>query len=448
MAKRSTPKRTPLKRTNPKRDNPKRPAAKPTTSKQDIPKRDNTFEVDIEGMAYGGSGIGRFRRRTVFVPFTIPGERVQVRPVSEHEHYVQAEGVRLVDASGDRVYPACSAFGAEGCVRCHWQHIAYEAQLLLKQDVLADQLDRMGKVKQVDVLPTIASPEQWGYHYHMTFTVTPDGKLGLPARDPKATVMVHDCQLLHPDLRELYDSLDMELEGISKVRVQLGSDGERMLILTVAEDAAPELEADFPTSVSIILPSNEPMTLIGDSHSLYDIAGRTFRVTAGSFIRPNVSQLTNLSNALLSFMGLTGSEKVLDLYAGVGLFSAALAPHAGQVTMVESFPPAVTDADANLSSFDNVDVIEGGVDNVLESLSDTYDVAVVDPPSTGLPGSVVSQLLRLGVKRLVYVSDDPAVLAKDTRRMEKTGYRLVRVQAIDLSPQTYYIDTIALYEKT
>lgn len=399
-------------------------------------------------MAHGGSGIGRHHRRTVFVPFTIPGERVLVRPVSEQEHYIHAEGVRLLEASADRVYPACAPFGANGCVRCHWQHIAYEAQLLLKQDVLADQLERVGKVRQVNIRPTISSPLEWGYHYHMTFLVTPDGKLGLPGRDPKRIVTTHECQLLHPELLALYDNLDLELEGISRVRLQIGSDGAKMLMLTVIEEAAPELEADFPASVNLILPSNEPVNLIGDAHSRYDVGNRSFRVTAGSYIRPNIPQLTNLAQTVDSLLNVQPDEQVLDLYAGVGIFSAKLAARAARVTLVESYPPAVTDADENLSDFDNVDVFEGGVESVLESLDEPYHAAVIDPPSSGVPGKVIDRLARLGVKRLVYVSDDPGTLARDTRRLEKAGYRLVTVQPIDLSPQTYYVDSVALYINT
>lgn len=411
-------------------------------------KRDDTFEIEITGMAHGGSGFGRYRGRTVFVPFTIPGERVLVRSVSEQKHYIHAEGVRLLEASADRVYPACEVFGPKGCVRCHWQHMTYEAQLLLKQDVLADQLERVGKVRGVEIHPTIPSPAQWGYHYHMTFVVTPDGKLGLPGRDPKTVVTAHECQLLHPDLLALYESLDLDLTGISRVRLQLGSDGAQMLILTVTEDAAPELEADFPASVNLILPSNEPVNLIGESHSRYDIGGRVVRVTAGGYIRPNIEQIPNLVGAVESLLDPRDGENVLDLYAGVGIFSAALARRAALVTLVESYPPAATDADLNLKDFDNVDVIEGGVETVLESLDERYDAAVIDPPSNGVAGVVIDELARLGVKRLIYVSDDPAALARDTQRLEKAGYRLVVAQPVDLSPQTYYIDTVALYKNT
>ena len=409
-------------------------------------KRDETFEIEITGMAHGGSGFGRYRGRTVFVPFTIPGERVLVRPVSQAEHYIHAEGVRLVEASADRVYPACEVFGSKGCVRCHWQHMTYEAQLLLKQDVLADQLERVGKMRGVEVQPTIPSPVQWGYHYHMTFVVTPDGRLGLPGRDSKAVVTTHDCQLLHPDLLALYESLDLDLTGISRVRLQLGSGGAQMLILTVTEDAAPELEADFPASVNLILPSNEPVNLIGESHSRYAIDGRELRVTAGSFIRPNIEQIPNLVRAVQTLLDLRDGENVLDLYAGVGVLSAALAPRASLVTLVESYPPAVTDADLNLSDFDNVDVIEGGVETALQSLDERYDAAVIDPPSNGVEGALIGALARLGVKRLVYVSDDPAALARDSRRLAKAGYRLILAQPVDLSPQTYYIDTVALFD--
>src|SRR5690606_39089684 len=162
----------------------------------------------------------------------------------------------------------------------------------------------------------------------------------------------------------------------------------------------------------------------------------------------NVDQIPNLVDALESLLDLTDGERVLDLYAGVGIFSAALARRAALVTLVESYPPAVTDADLNLSDFDNVDVIEGGVETVLESLDENYDAAVIDPPSNGVPGAVINELKRLQVERIVYVSDDPATLARDSRRLAKAGYKLVVAQPIDLYPQTYYVDTLALYKNT
>jgi 23S rRNA (uracil1939-C5)-methyltransferase len=187
------------------------------------------------------------------------------------------------------------------------------------------------------------------------------------------------------------------------------------------------------------------MNLIGDSHLRYTIGGRTLRVTAGSFFRANVSQLENLVKVVLDMLSLTGKEAVLDLYAGVGLFSAFIAPHASLVTLVESYPPAVTDADENLQDFDNIDVMEGSVEEFFDELDERYDVALLDPPGSGLSVDVIDALGESAIPRLVYVSSDAATLARDAKRLAKHGYSLELAQPIDLAPQTSYIDTVTLF---
>ena len=407
------------------------------------------FELDIDGMGDSGSGMGRWNKRLVFVPYTIPGERVLARPVEMTDTHILADGVKLIDASADRVYPVCPHFGPHKCGRCQWQHMNYQAQLLIKQDMLADALSRIGDLSdrelEAALRPTLPSPDEWYYNYHMTFNVTADGKPGFPGADGKSVYPISECHILHPDLLDLYHLLDLDLTGIKRVRLQMGSDGERMIILTTTEEDAPELETDLPASLNLILPDNVPMNLIGDSHSRYTIKGHDFRVTAGSFIRPNIALLPALIDAVLAALDLRGGENVLDLYAGVGMFSRFAAERAALVTLVESYPPAVTDADANLETFDNVDVIEGGVESVLETLEDRYDAAILDP-SAGLSRDAFEDIS--AIPTLVYVSDNPTTLARDAKRLKRAGYKLVSAQPIDLSPQTYYVDTIACFHKT
>ncbi len=346
----------------------------------------NPFELTIESIANGGAGVGFHRRKPVFVPYTIPGERLIARPVEVGERHTIAEGVTLLDASADRIYPICPHFGPGRCGRCQWQHIDYAAQLLLKQDILADQLGRLGALNDREIeaalQPMIGAVEQWNYNTRMTFTVTDSLTLAFPAANG-GLIPVDICYIMKPELLALYQQLDLELEGIRRVTLQLGSDGERMIILALAQDEAPELETDLPASVNAILPDNEPMNLIGDSHSRYTVGGRSFRVTAGSSFRANLSQLDTFAATVMALLDLKDGETVLDLYAGVGVFSAFAAPTAGLVTLVESYPPAVTDADENLADFDNVDVIEGSVEEVLPTLEDVYDVAIVDPARAG-----------------------------------------------------------------
>ena len=415
----------------------------------------NTFELTIDSIGNGGAGVGMRGKRPVFVPYTIPGERVIARPVEEAERQTLAEGVKLLDSSADRVYPVCPHFGPGRCGRCQWQHIAYEGQLLLKQDILADHLSRISGLSdraiESALRPTVGSPDQWGYNYQMTFNVTPDRKLafngagqtfGLHSNSP---FPIEVCHILHPDLLDLYHQLDLELEGIKRVKLQIGSDGERMIVLSLAQDEAPELEIDLPASVNVLLPDNEPMNLIGDSHATYTINGQTFRATAGSSFRANLSQMPNLCRIVDDLLALNADDSVLDLYAGVGVFSAFAAPKASLVTLIESYPPAVTDADENLSRFDNVDVIEGSVEDVLPTLEDAYDAAIVDPSSRGLSKEALDSLVGTQAARIVYLSEDAASLARDAKRLLAQGYRLESAQPIDSAPQTYYFDIAALF---
>lgn len=429
---------------------------------------DNAFQVEIEAMGTGGLGIGRHGQRTVYLPFTIPGETVIARPLETAETFIRAEGITLIESSADRIMPRCPHFGIRRCGKCQWQHIDYAAQVLIKQDVFTEELER-GGIKNPPVRPIIASPKAWGYNHHMIFTVggdrTPipngvdeDGEpaflpnpslfLGFPSIDDRELISIAECHILHPDLLDLYEQLDLDLTGLRRVKVQIGSDGATMLILTALEDIAPQVESELRVSVNLILPDNEPMNLIGESHTRFKVHGREFRVTAGSFFRSNVDQVPALVDSVLNLLDLRHDDAVLDLYAGVGLFSAFIAPHADLVSMVESYPPAVTDADKNLETFGNVDVFEGGVDSVLNALDEQYSAAVIDPPAQGISADALKALTELGVERAALIVDDAGALAKEVKKFVRAGYTLQAIQPIDLAPQTWYVDAVALFTRT
>jgi 23S rRNA (uracil1939-C5)-methyltransferase len=408
----------------------------------------DTFELELEAMAHGGSALGRHEGRTVFVPYTIPGERIEARLTGAKGRAAFAEGVRLLDASADRVFPRCPHFGPHKCGRCHWQHIAYSAQLLLKQDILADQLARVGGFDEADVRALIPSPEEWYYNDRITMLPLPDGSLGYPSADPGHTFAISECHIIHPDLLALKEALNLEtVESLQQVRLARGSDGALMVMLSLPEAAAPELEVDVDASVNLLLEDNEPVNLVGETHTRHVVGGRSFRATAGSSFRANTAALDNLVSVVLDALALTGSEKVLDLYAGVGLFTAFAAPRAESVTMVESYPPAATDAETNLDEFENVTIIEGAVEDFLDEPDEAYDVVILDPPPEGLSIPAMDGLAALGAARLVYVSSDPASLARDAKRLAAHGYNLRTVQPLDLAPQTYYIDAVAVFER-
>ncbi len=410
------------------------------------------IEITLETMANGGSALGRSAGRTVFIPYTIPGETVMAQVVAEKGRTLFAEGQTLLSASADRVFPRCEFFGPRKCGGCQWQHIAYGAQLLLKQDVLADQLERIGGLPDAEVRPVIPAPAEWGYNEHMTFVRTADGRLGFPGAMiapgmDAAAAVVTACRVLHPDLLELKESLELEkMTGIEEATF-IRTDDAPMLLLRMTDDLPPELETDLPMSVNLWLNNGEAVNLIGDLHAQHTVSGHTFRVTAGSPFRANRSQLPALADAVWSALELTGSEHLLELYAGVGFFSALLAPHTRRLTLVEDDSDAVDDADFNTRDFAHVDVIEGAVEDAWDALEDGVDVALVDPPAReGLSAAALDGLTALAPRRIVYVSGDPATLARDAKRLTAQGYRLAYAQPLDFAPHTFALETVVRFD--
>ncbi len=405
----------------------------------------DVLEVELTGIAHGGSAFGRCEGRIVFVPYTIPGERVRVRIMDEKPRYAHGEAVEILKASPARLEAPCPHFGPGLCGGCQFQHVAYQHQLELKRQVVLDQLRRIGRLEAPDVLPTIPSPVQWHYRSHSTFTMSPEGRLGFYSDDGRSILPVEVCHILHPALLELFQQLDLDAEGIERVKFQVGSDpADRMLVIQTTDDLPPEIEVDVPVSVNLLLSDNEPVNLVGSPQVVYQVLGRDFRVTAGGFFQVNLPVAAILVEQVLHHLAPGAGETVLDLYSGVGLFTAFIAERAGLVVSVESYPPAASDAEVNLADLENVEIIEGPVEAVLEDLEGPIDAIVLDPPRTGVSEVVVKQLGRLAARRIVYVSCDPATLARDVHQLAGHGYRLRVVQPVDMFPQTYHIETVAV----
>lgn len=409
---------------------------------------DDTFELTLDEMVHGGQALGRHAGRAIFVPYAIPGERILARLTDDRGRYAFAAGATLLEPSPHRVEPRCPHFGPGGCGGCHFQHIDYAAQPGYKRDVVIDQLTRIGGFSDPVVHPTLPSPDAWAYRHHATFHVDAEGSLCFVGTDNQTLIPIEECHIIRPELLDLFYELNLDgIPELDRVRLQSGSDGDLMAILSTRDDEAPELEVTLPVSINFLLSDNEPVNLIGASHVTYAVRGRRFRVTAGGFFQVNLPQAAALVDLVLARLDLRGGELVLDLYAGVGLFTAFIAERASLVTSIESYPPAVTDADENLADLDNIDLIEGNVEDVLPDLEGPFDAAVLDPPRTGLDVRALDALVAHAPGRIVYVSCEPSTLARDAKRLVKHGYRLVDVQPVDMFPQTYHIECVALMSR-
>jgi 23S rRNA (uracil1939-C5)-methyltransferase len=405
------------------------------------------FEIELTSSAYGGESIGRLPDgRAVFVPFTIPGEKARIELVEEKRGYARARLLEVLEPSPQRSTPRCSHFGL--CGGCHYQHMPYLAQLAAKTAILRDQLERIGGLKAPLIQPAIASPQEFQYRNHVQFHLTPQGKLGYHRPRSEAVFAIQECHLPEPALNELWPQLDFEaLAEIERIGLRLGAEDDIQVILESRNSLPPDLSVvELPISVVHLSPAGAQV-LAGSPDITISVLGRLFRVSAGSFFQTNTAIAQAMVEHVLAILALDRTAVALDVYCGVGLFSAFLAPRVERLIGIEVSPSATDDFSANLDEFDNVELYEAPAEIVLPGLDFQPDVILVDPPREGIGRNALDGLLRLASSRLVYVSCDPATLGRDSRRLAAGGYALEQVTLFDQFPQTYHIESISLWSK-
>ena len=408
------------------------------------------LELDVTHIAHGGEAFGRSEGKVIFVPQAIPGERVRVKIVREKKTWARARLLEVLVPSPDRVAPPCPYFGVDGCGGCQWQHIAYERQLALKREVVVDQLRRLGHIENPPVLDVLAVGEPFHYRNHMQFTVGPDGRLGLLKAESHTVVPVDSCLLLHPDLAEMYESLELEWDALRRVILRAGvNTGDRMIILETDSDEEPEIAIDVPVSVVLHRPKKPPFPLAGLPFIHERVGEHTFRISSESFFQVNTAGAEVLVRLVREFLAPKGHETLLDLYCGVGLFGLSLSHEVGLVVGIDASESAMEDAAYNAEAVgaENVALHEGPVEEVLDALWEPAELVVLDPPRSGAGRSVFENLRRLGARRIVYVSCDPATLARDAAYLTELGYHLRVVQPVDMFPQTYHVESVSLWER-
>jgi 23S rRNA (uracil1939-C5)-methyltransferase len=414
----------------------------------------STFDLQLEKLTYGGDAMGRLPDgRAVFVPFGLTGERVRIRLTEERKNFARGELVEILEPSPDRITPKCKHFGV--CGSCHYQHLPYEKQLAAKTEILRDQLTRIGKIQNPPVAPMIPSPTAWNYRNHVQFHLTEAGELGYVAasaadKESGPVLAIDECHLPEESIHAAWPQLEFEPGAdVERVSLRAGAEDDLMLLLESDVPYAPELEIEAGISVAHVF-EGHTVVLAGNDHIFMEVKDRPFKVSGTSFFQVNTAMAGKLVEHLLSEMPVSASDTLLDLYCGVGLFSAFFASRAGRVIGVESSESACEDFAVNLDEFDNVELYEGAAEEILPVLVTqiaNLGCAIVDPPRAGLAPRVVDALQALGPRVIAYVSCDPSTLARDARRLIQGGYRLRQVTPFDLFPQTYHIESISMFEK-
>ena len=384
--------------------------------------RGEVLELDLLSWGRLGEAMATHDGHDIFVFGGIPGERVVAEITAIRRKYVAAQVIDVISPSDDRVDPPCSYFGQ--CTGCQWQHLPYESQLAAKSAIVVDALERIGKFHAPPVSDTIPSPKAFGYRNHARFNIwRSTGTLGFTHRERRRFVRIDRCLLMNERTNELLAQLQDRC----------------------AETTALSIRASDATGDYLVQPKlKNPDVPIPTGQKRYreSVNGHEFWVASPSFFQVNVEQAGKLAELAMDALALSGSETVVDAYAGVGAFSVLLAPHAARVIGIEESTAAVADAMENAADLPNVEFITGKVEDILPAFEVVPDAVVLDPSRTGCQPTVLDTLLELAPPRIAYVSCNPQTLARDLAILSRR-YRIETVQPVDMFPQTHHVECIA-----
>ncbi len=414
--------------------------------------------LTIEKVVHGGRGMGRWDGVPVFVPQALADERVTVRITARRTDYLEAEAERVLTPSGQRIPAPCPVYPA--CGGCQLQHADYAAQLAIKRAMVRETLQRLGKL-EVEVPPVAPSPSPFGYRLRAQLKIGRTGPspiLGFFAAHSHTVVDAPNCLVLHPRLqaalaalRDLVGRADPRVAGVREAELQTtGASEECVVALRLDTLQAPtirSLAAALRTRIplrGLIAYTARKRYVDGVDWLEERVNGLSCRVSDRTFLQINAGANAALVETVVAWAALRGGERVVDLYAGFGNFSLALAA-SGRVTAVESSPSATADARWNARATGrNVRVVDRSVEAWRPTASELRpDVVVLDPPRAGLSRQALATALALDAPRLLYVSCEPATLARDARRFADAGYRLTRLRCFDFFPHTAHVETLA-----
>lgn len=386
------------------------------------------LELTIEKVAHGGHFIARHNGAVIFVRHAIPGEKCTIEITSTGSSFNRADVVSVSEPSEFRIEPACKYSHRTGCGGCDFQHITTAHQRTLKSQVITEQFSRIAKMEISVEVEEVGQPLGW--RTRAIATTNRNGKLGFYKSRSHSIAPVDNC-LICVEGMKFSEISSRELKGDVRVEISASNTGERSIALAPIRTEEKARVTEGPAVL----------------HEIVD--GRALEVSHEAFWQSHIKAPEVLTKAVLDFAQFQSGEHVLDLYGGVGLFTAAIIDvvgESGQVDLIEGSKIATEDARRNFTACNNVTIATGDVAKLLPRVT-TADVVVLDPPREGAGKDVVALITALNPRAIVYVACDPAALARDTAYLEDHSYSLVSLRAFDLFPMTHHIECVALYER-
>ncbi|MFZ0445769.1 MAG: 23S rRNA (uracil(1939)-C(5))-methyltransferase RlmD [Bacillus sp. (in: firmicutes)] len=449
--------------------------------KKTLPVQKNDYiEAVFEDLTHDGAGVAKVEGYPIFVPNGLPDEKARIKIVKVNKGYGFGKLMEIIEPSPHRIDAPCSIY--KECGGCQLQHLSYEGQLLAKEKQVRDVLQRIGKLEDVKVHPVLGMENPWHYRNKSQVPIGEhEGGLigGFYQQRSHQIIDMKTCLIQQQKNDEVIQKVkeicsrngvrayneEKHKGDLRHIMIRYGAvSGEVMIVLVTRTNELPnkneiveEIAASIPDVKSVVQNINSKKTnvILGEQTKvlwgeevIYDSIGAIkFAISARSFYQVNPEQTKVLYDKALEYAGLNGNETVIDAYCGIGTISLFLAQKAGKVYGVEIVPEAIEDAKRNaaLNGITNVEFAVGEAETVIPNWYEEgvqADVLVVDPPRKGCDEKLLQTILSMKPKKVVYVSCNPATLARDLRILEDGGYKTSEVQPVDMFPQTTHIETV------
>jgi len=417
--------------------------------------KNDVIELAIEDLTAEGNGVGK-AGITVFVPEALPGDVISAKIVKVKKNYAYGKILEIKQSSPNRIESKCPV--SDKCGGCQFQHYDYKAQLAFKENLVKNALQRIGGCENPPVLPILGMDKPYNYRNKAQFV----GGMGFYAQRSHRLIPVSDCNIQRPECNEVL----RKVQGLSipvydeethtgllrHVVVRVGKE-EIMVILVFNEKNVSELPKTEIAFDNLLINENTAKTnvilgksfkLLNGSGYIYDEIGHIrYRISPRAFFQVNSEQCKVLYDNVAKHIG--DGERVVDAYSGIGGIALYIAGKAESVIAIESVPEAVEDGqyNAGLNCIDNVEFVCGLAED-FDIAEGSCDTIVLDPPRKGCDGKLLDMIVSREIPKVVYVSCDPATLARDVKRLCAGGYQVGEVQPVDLFPMTGHVETVVL----
>lgn len=417
--------------------------------------------MKIEKLVYGGFGIGREEGKVYFVPYVLPDEEVIVSPIKEKKEYIEAKLKKIIEENPDRTKPECEYFGL--CGGCDYLHIKYQAQLKYKKEILQEIFQRIAKI-DIEIDNIIPSENQYFYRNKTQLKVDiKTAKIGFYKKNSNEVVEIDKCLLVSEEINPVITNLKkvIPLLPVLPKEIHIFSNQKEILLkfiykkeprkIILTKDRVKKFISPLVVGFGDYIEKDgkiEKLRFVGQDYLIFDIEGFKYKASIDSFFQVNKFQIKNLINTVLKHIDY---DKVADLYCGVGLFTIPAAKKCKEAIGIEISYQAIKDANFNkkLNNLKNVKFYPSSTEKALQIIKDfSPDIVIIDPPRAGLTKEVINQLVNISnLKKIIYVSCDPATLARDVKLFIENGFKIKETNLIDMFPNTYHIESIIVIER-